>query len=98
MFLASRHISLDKNPGLRPIGVGKVIRRIIGKAIVHSLREDVIRSVVNLQVCASHESGCEAAIHAMSQVFNEEDSEAVLLIDAFNTFNKLLSYFFTTSA
>ena len=98
VFLASRHISLDKNPGLRPIGVGKVIRRIIGKAIVHSLREDVIRSVVNLQVCASHESGCEAAIHAMSQVFNEEDSEAVLLIDAFNTFNKLLSYFFTTSA
>ena len=51
------------------------------------MKEDIIRSVGNLQVCAGHESGCEAAIHAMSQIFNEEDSEAVLLIDASNAFN-----------
>ena len=86
-FLASRLIPLDKNPGLRPIGVGEVIRRIIGKSVIHTLKEDIIRSVGNLQVCAGHESGCEAAIHAMSQIFNEEDSEAVLLIDASNAFN-----------
>ena len=86
-FLASRLIPLDKNPGLRPIGVGEVIRRIIGTSVIHTLKEDSIRSVGNLQVCAGHESGCEAAIHAMSQVFNEEDSEAVLLIDASNAFN-----------
>ena len=87
VFLASRHISLDKNPGLRPIGVGEVIRRIIGKAVVHTLNEDIIRSVGNVEVCAGHESGCEAAIHAMSQIFNKEDSKPVFLIDASNTFN-----------
>ena len=38
-------------------------------------------------MCAGHESGCEAATHAMSQIFNEEDSKAVLLIDASNVFN-----------
>ena len=38
-------------------------------------------------MCAGHESGCEAAIHAMNQIFNEEDSEAVPLIDASNAFN-----------
>ena len=38
-------------------------------------------------MCAGHESGCKAAIHAMSQIFNEKDSEAVLLIDASNFFN-----------
>ena len=85
--LASRLIPLGKNPGLRPIGVGEVIRRIIGKAVVHTLNEDIIRSVGNLEVCAGHESGCEATIHAMSQIFNKEDSKPVFLIDASNTFN-----------
>ena len=57
------------------------------------MKEDIVRSVGNLQVCAGHESGCEAAIHVMSKVFNKEDSEAVLLIDApyaFNAVNRKL--------
>ena len=40
--------SLDKNPELRPIGVSEVIRRIIGKVVVHTPMEDIIRSVGNL--------------------------------------------------
>ena len=79
-FLAIRLIPSDKNPGLRPVRVGEVIRRIMGKAVVHMLKEDIIRSVGNLQVSAGHESRCEAAIHAMGQIFNKEDSEAILLI------------------
>ena len=45
------------------------------------------KSPGNLQVCVGHKSGCEAAIHAMSQIFNQENSETVLLIDASNPFN-----------
>ena len=36
-FLSCRLIPLDKNPGLRPIGVGEVLRRIAGKVIVSAL-------------------------------------------------------------
>ena len=47
-FLANRLIPLEKTPGLRPIGVGEVLRRIAGKVIVSHLKEDVIQSVGSL--------------------------------------------------
>ena len=77
-FSASRLIPLDKNSGLRPVRVREVIKKIIVKAVVLTLKEGIIRSVGNLQMCAGHKSGCEATIHAISQIFNEENSEAVL--------------------
>ena len=40
-FVASRLIALNKCPGIRPIGVGKVVRRIIGKAILTVISEDI---------------------------------------------------------
>jgi len=90
-FLACRLIPLDKNPGLRQIGVGEVLRRIIGKAVMVVPRNHVKKSVGSLQVCAGQEAGCEAAIHAMKDIFEQEDTEAVLLIDAANAFNAINS-------
>ena len=43
----------------------------------------------SLQVCAGHKSGSEAAIHAMRELFEHDNSDAVLLIDASNAFNSL---------
>ena len=51
-FLSCRIIQLEKNLGWRPIGVGEVLTRIVGKVIVSTLRDDIITSVGPVQVCA----------------------------------------------
>ena len=74
-LVACRLIPLDKNPGLRPIGIGECIRRIMGKAVTNFLRPEIINSVGPLQLAAGMEGGCEAAIHAMNSLFEDDDCE-----------------------
>ena len=86
-FVACRLIPLNKCPGVRPIGTGEVPRRIIAKAILGLLKQDILNASGPLQVCAGQESSCEAAIHAMRQTFADMDTEGALLIVATNAFN-----------
>lgn len=89
-LLASRLIPLDKGEGaVRPIGVGEVIRRVMGKCVMNVSRRDVLEASGSLQLCAGQRSGSEAAIHAMHTIFEEDETDAVLLVDATNAFNAL---------
>ena len=88
-LVACRLIPLDKYPGIRPIGVGEVSRRIVAKAVMSVVKEDVTHAAGALQVCAGQEGGVEAAIHAMDELFHRDEVEAVLLADASNAFNSL---------
>ena len=88
-FVASRLIPLDKNPGVRPIGIGEVIRRIVGKSILYIIGRDIQEAAGSLQLCAGQDCGIEAAIHAMQQVYDLDNTEAVLMADATNAFNML---------
>ena len=40
------------------------------------------------QLCAGHESGCEAAVHAMTHFLNHPSNGAIILVDAFNSLNR----------
>ena len=42
-----------------------------------------------IPVFAGFEAGAEAAIHAMKELYEEENSEAVIMIDASNAFNSM---------
>ena len=70
-FVACRLIPIDKCPGVRPIGVGEVPRCIIAKAILRILKKDIEDAAGSLQLCAGQDGGCEAAVHAMKQIFLE---------------------------
>ena len=66
-----------------------MIRRVIVQCAVQVAKPEIIQETGSMQMCAGHESGCEAAIHAMSEIFHGEDTDAVLLIDASNAFSSL---------
>ena len=70
-FVACRLVALDKCPGVRPIGIGETLRRIIGRAIVKGISVDIQAAAAAgpIQLCAGHQFGCEAAVLAMRQVF-----------------------------
>ena len=88
-FVACRLVPLNKNPGVRPIGVCEVLRRIVGKAIMRTVGPDVLRAAGPLQLCAGQDAGCEAVIHAMQTVFHDAKTDAVILVDASNAFNNM---------
>ena len=88
-FLICRLTPFDKNPGLGLIDVSGVLRRIIGKAIVSVMRNNIISSVGSVQVLAGNEAGCDAARHARCTIFAGGNTEAVLLVDPANALNSM---------
>ena len=88
-YTSCRLIPLNKNPGVRPIGVGEVLQIIVGKTIAWSLQDEIQEAAGPLQVSSGLKGGAEAAIHAMRTIFDSEGTDAVILVDAANAFNRL---------
>ena len=55
----------------------------------HLVKQDILDAAGCLQLCAGQRAGCEAAVHAMREIFADQDTEGVLLVDASNAFNSL---------
>ncbi|CAM1296179.1 Uncharacterised protein r2_g545 [Pycnogonum litorale] len=83
-----RLVPLDKNPGVRPIGICEVLRRIISKSILSVVSYHITCITKVKQLCTGIESGCEAAVHAINASYIN-DAHGVLLVDASNAFNSL---------
>ena len=89
-LLASRLVALDKYPGVRTIGIGEVMRRIIGKTVCRKFKNGMELSYGHLQLAAGDMSSFDVAIHSMRNFFNDSDSDGVLLVDAEIAFNLLI--------
>ena len=90
-LMASRLVALDKNPGVRPIGIGEVLRRLLGKAMVLVTGVDVEELCGADQLCSGLKGGIEGAIHSVNRLFNESSMAGcgVLMVDAKNAFNSI---------
>ena len=82
-------MSLDKNPGLPPTVVGKMLHRIAGKLVIIIMKGGVKKAVWNSQLCGGQRTGCKAAVYSMHDIFATNETEAVLLNNAGNAFNSI---------
>ena len=81
-YNACRLIPLDKNSGVKPIGVGEVLRRIIGKSILRCFSNDLKLLSQRDQLCIGQKCG------ALRHQFETPQAKAMLLTDAENVFNR----------
>lgn len=86
-LVTSRIVPLDKKPGVRPIGVGNAVRRLLGKAMAELTGSDLEPVCGTDQLCIRLPGAVEGSIHAMRSFFEahdvgeEEDGAAVAMSD-----------------
>ena len=70
-LVVSHLIALDKCLGVRAIGIGETLCRVIGKAVCMATRLDATCTLVcgSDQLCAGLQVGIEEAIHGMNKLF-----------------------------
>lgn len=91
-FLSNRLIALDKNPGVRPIGIGQIWRRLFAKCVLLVTMPAATLAANNDQLCVGLKAGCEGAIHAAHGAWEKHANEpdwGFLAIDAKNAFNMM---------
>jgi hypothetical protein len=64
-LLMCRLVALDKQPGVRPLGIGEIIRRLIAKCVIHVTGYEATEGCGNSNLCVGLPSGIEGAVHAV---------------------------------
>ena len=89
-YCACRLVPLSKSVNsVRPVGIGEILRRIIGKALMQHMKVEVVNTTAPIQCCSGLAGGAEAAIHALRRLYEDHDTEAIMLVDADNAFNRM---------
>ena len=69
--MSGRLIALDKQPGIRQVGVGETWRRLMAKCLLQVAGPEAKAACVTTQIAGGLEAGIEGAIHAMRVLFEE---------------------------
>ena len=65
-LMACRLVALDKQPGVRLLGIGEVWRRGLAKCILVCCGEDAKAACGSTDLCTGLEVGIEGALHTAS--------------------------------
>ena len=79
--MAGRLVALDKNPGVRPVGIGEAIRRLM-ENLVHSLTTtQAMEAFGTNNLCGGLKADIKGAIHASRRAFGRATPPNVVLSD-----------------
>jgi hypothetical protein len=66
-LMACRLVALDKQPGVRPVGIGEIYRRLLAKCLLKVEGHQATSACGNHNLCAGLAAGIEGAIHAVRE-------------------------------
>ena len=66
-LMTCRLVVIDKSPGVRPVGIGGVLRQALAKLFMRAAGDQANMACGNLQLCAGLEAGIEGVRHAVVQ-------------------------------
>eukprot|EP00923_Selenidium_pygospionis_P015217 GHVN01026436.1.p1 GENE.GHVN01026436.1~~GHVN01026436.1.p1 ORF type:complete len:108 (-),score=12.53 GHVN01026436.1:360-683(-) len=89
---STRLIALDKDPGVRPLGIADPLRRLIFYAVLEATGDEAQAGCGSRQLCVGMKSGTEGAFHTVREMLEDVwEKGGALLVDADNGFNRLNS-------
>ena len=90
-MFSCRLFALDRQPGVRPIGIGETLRRLLGKAVADLTGDDLVYAFGSEQLAGGVSCGIEGSIHGLRELFEKKSSNGfgLLLLDAKNAFNSI---------
>jgi hypothetical protein len=74
-LMACRLVALDKQPGVRPVGIGEIYRRLMAKCVLAATGHRATDVCGNLNLCAGLPAGIEGAVHAMTTEWEKATAE-----------------------
>ena len=89
--MSGRLIALDKQPGIRPVGVGETWQRMMAKCLMRVAGPEAKSACRTKHLAGGVDAGIERAIHAMRVLWEEhkhEEDWGFILIDMPNKFNE----------
>ena len=92
LFSANCHPTLKKDGGIRPVGVAEVVCRLTSKCNVQALSPVLADVFLPTQLGVKVQGGCEAALHAVTQIAHSPlpfNQKAILMVDWKNAFNEV---------
>ncbi len=85
---ARLHAAKKKGVGIRPIAVGNLLRRLVGKLVSSALADKAAAYLSPHQLGVGIRGGCEAIVHAVRQLVTGCGEEKhVMQVDLINAFN-----------
>ena len=85
-------IALDKQPDIRPVGVGETWRRMFAKILLKVTGPESTMACQDDQLCDGIKAGIDGAIHGFQALWDKNLSTEewrFLLVDAKNAFNDI---------
>ena len=73
-FMSGRLITLDKQPGIRPVGVVETWRHIFEKIVIKVTVLESTMACQDDQLCAGIKAGIYGAIHRVQALWDENSS------------------------